>query len=512
MMTRWITLPVVVLVVFLALGPAATAPGPANLLRIGMESAPTTMDPGLSTDLYSQQVYSHILEGLLVLDTDGVPRPALAESWTPSADGKTWTFKLRQNVKWHDGTEFTGDDVKYTIDRILNPDTRSPQRGLLSQIASVDVVDKTTVRIVTRAAFVPILTNLASAAYIVPRAYHSRVGRDFARRPVGTGPYKWVEWVPDERIVLEANADYYAGRPSIERVQFRFIPEGSVRLAELESGGVDLIAGIPAQDLRRLRVSLVVDLHEVIGTNYRLIGFNTSVKPYDDVRVRQAITQAIDKKKIIDVVWKERAVLAEGPIPPTSWAFDERFRGLGYNLNRAKQLMAEAGHANGFDLNYLMVDGEENRSEAPLLIDMLKQINVNLKVISVDFPTLLDRLLKANYDVLRVGWTVNPEPDALLYSPFHSSAIGGFNFVKYRNPKIDELLDRGRIVTNTNDRVRIYREAQRTIVQDAPMVFLFHEKRTYATRKNVTGFKPHVGGWIVLKTPYGIDVKLGPGR
>ncbi len=511
-MTRWITLPVAVLVVLLGLGTAATAPAPGSLLRIGMESAPTTMDPGLSTDLYSQQVYSHVLEGLLMLDTDGVPRPALAESWTPSADGKTWTFKLRQNVKFHDGTEFTADDVKYTIDRILNPDTRSPQRGLLSQIASVDAFDKNTVRIVTRAAFVPILTNLATAAYVLPRAYHSRVGRDFARRPVGTGPYKWVEWVPDERIVLEANPDYYAGRPSVERAQFRFIPEGSVRLAELESGGVDLIAGIPAQDLRRLRVSLVVDLHEVIGTNYRLIGFNTSVKPYDDARVRQAIAHAIDKKKIIDVVWKERGVVAEGPIPPTSWAYDERFKGLGFNLNRAKQLMAEAGHTNGFDMNYLMVESEENRSEAPLLIDMLKQINITVKVISVDFPTLLDRLLKANYDVRRVGWTVNPEPDALLYSPFHTSAIGGFNFVKYRNPKIDELLDRGRIVTNANDRTRIYREAQRMIVQDAPMVFLFHEKRTYATRKAVTGFKPHVSGWIALKTPYGLEVKLGPGR
>ena len=510
-MTRWIVLVVTAVVILALIGPAATAPAP-GLLRIGMESSPTTMDPGLSTDLYSQQVYSHLLEGLLVLDTDGVPRPALAESWTPSADGKTWTFKLRQNVKWHDGTEFTSDDVKYTIDRILNPDSRSPQRGLLSQIASVDATDKSTVRITTRAAFVPILTNLATAAYVVPRAYHTRVGRDFARRPVGTGPYKWVEWVPDERIVLEANTDYYAGRPSIDRVQFRFIPEGSVRLAELESGGSDVIAGIPAQDLRRLRVSLVVDLHEVIGTNYRLVGFNTSVKPYDDVRVRQAIAQAIDKQKIIDVIWKERAVMAEGPIPPTSWAFDARFKGLGYNVSRAKQLMAEAGHANGFDLNYLMRDSEEERAEVPLLIDMLKQINVNLKVTVVDFPTLLDRLLKANYDVLRVGWTVNPEPDALLYSPFHTSAIGGFNFVKYRNPKIDELLDRGRIVTNANDRIRIYREAQRTIVQDAPMVFLFHEKRTYATRKNVTGFKPHVSGWIVLKTPYGADVKLGPGR
>src|SRR3990172_7991012 len=320
-MTRWIVLAVTAVVCLALIGPAATAPAP-GLLRIGMESSPTTMDPGLSTDLYSQQVYSHLLEGLLMLDTDGVPRPALAESWTPSADGKVWAFKMRQNVKWNDGTEFTGDDVKYTIDRILNPDNRSPQRGLLSQIASVDVTDKSTVRITTRAAFTPILTNLATAAPIVPRAYHSRVGRGFARRPAGAGPDKWGGWVAHERIEPEANRDCYAGRSSIDRVQFRFIPEGSVRLAELESGGSDLIAGIPAQDLRRLRVSLLVDLHEVIGTNYRLIAFNTSVKPYDDVRVRQAIAQAIDKRKIIDIIWKERAVLAEGPIPPTSWAFD----------------------------------------------------------------------------------------------------------------------------------------------------------------------------------------------
>lgn len=511
-MTRWMAFSLTALLLLTLLGPAAPAPAPSGLLRIGMESSPTTMDPGLSTDLYSQQVYSHVLEGLLMLDPQGVTQPALAESWTPSADGRTWTFKLRPNVKFHDGTDFTAEDVKYTIDRILSPETRSPQRGALSQITSVDAVDPRTVRITTRAPFVPILTNLATSAYVLPRGYHSRVGRDFARRPVGTGPYRWVEWVPEERIVLEANPDYYAGRPSMDRLQFRFIPEASVRLAEVESGGVDLIAGVPAQDLRRLRVSLLLDLHEVIGTNYRLLGFNTSVKPYDDVRVRQAIAHAIEKKKIVDVIWQERGVVAEGPIPPTSWAYDERFRGLGYNLSRAKQLMAEAGQASGFEMNYLISETEELRREAPLLIDMLRQININVKVTAVDFPTLLDRLLKTNYDVLRVGWTTNPEPDSLLYSPFHTSAIGGFNFTKFRNAKVDELLDRGRTVTNASERTRIYREAQRLIVQDAPMVFLFHEKRTYAARKAVTGFKPHVSGWIVIRTPYGIDVKVGPGR
>ncbi len=511
-MKRWFVLPVTVIVVLTLLGPASPAPAPAGTLRIGLESAPTTMDPALSTDLYSSQIYSDIMEPLVMLDPQGVPQPGLAESWSTSADGKAWTFKLRQNVKFHDGTEFTADDVKYTIERILNPDTRSPQRGNISQIASADVVDKYTVRLNTRAAFAPILTNLAIAAYIVPKAAHSRLGRDFARRPVGTGPFRWVEWIPDDRVVLEANPDYYAGKPSIDRVIFRFIPEGSVRLAELESGGLDLIAGVPSQDIKRLRVSLIADLQEVVGTNYRLLAFNTSVKPYDDVRVRQAVAYAIDKKRIVDVVWGERGVVAEGPIPPTSWAFDERFKGLGYNLNRAKQLMAETGHAAGFEMNFLVSNQEELQREIPLIIDQLKQINVTVKPIVVDFPTLLDRLLKTNYDVLRVGWTVNPEPDSLLYSPFHSSAIGGFNFAKFRNAKVDELLDRGRITSNMNERIRIYREAQRIIVQEAPMVFIFHEKRTYAHRKGITGFKPHVSGWIVLKTPYGMDVKVAPGR
>lgn len=510
---KWRLTGVLTAVIVLALlGPAAPAPTPAGTLRIGMESAPTTMDAALSTDLYSQQVYSHVLEGLVMLDPQGGLRPALAESWTPSADGKVWTFRLRRNVKFHDGTDFTAEDVKYTLERILNPEIRSPQRGSLAQIASVDAVDRNTVRITTRAAFVPILTNLATSAYIVPKAAHSRLGRDFARRPVGTGPYRWVEWVPEERIVLEANPDYYAGRPSMDRLVFRFIPEASVRLAELESGGLDLIAGIPAQDLRRLRVSLLIDLHEVIGTNYRLIAFNTSVKPFDDVRVRQAIAHAIDKQKIVDVVWPGRGVVAEGPIPPTSWAYDGRFKGIGFNLTRAKQLMAEAGQAGGFEMNYLISATEELQREVPLIIDMLKQINITVKVTAVDFPTLLDRLLKANYDTLRVGWTTNPEPDSLLYSPFHSSAIGGFNFTKLRSAKVDELLDRARTVTTPGDRTRIYREAERLIVQEAPMVFLFHEKRTYAARKAVQGFKPHVSGWIVLKTPYGIDVKVGPGR
>ncbi len=511
-MSRWLVLALAVAVVMTAPSPAVPAPAPAGTLRIGMEAQPTTMDPGLSTDLYSHQVYSHILEGLLILDPQGVPRPALAESWTPSADGSTWTFRLKPNVKFHDGSDFTADDVKYTIDRILNPETRSPQRGGLAQITSVEAVDRSTVRITTRAAFAPILTNLAINAYILPRAAHTRLGRDFARRPVGTGPFKMVEWVPEERIILEANPDYHGGRPSLDRLFFRFVPEASVRLAELESGGLDLIAGVPAQDIRRLRVSLLVDLQEVVGTNYRLMGFNTANKPYDDVRVRRAIAHAIDKSKIIDVVWPGRGVVAEGPIPPTSWAFDERFKGLGYNLQRARQLLAEAGHASGFEMNLLLSEAEEQRREVALFIDQLKQINITVKPTVVDFPTLLDRLLKTNYDVLRVGWTTNPEPDSLLYSPFHSSAIGGFNFTKLRNARVDELLDRGRTVANQAERVRIYREAQRIIVDEAPMVFIFHEKRTYAHRKAVAGFQPHVSGWIPIKTPYGLDVRVGPGR
>jgi peptide/nickel transport system substrate-binding protein len=510
-MSRLLAWPLAAVLVFgLATSVASPAPAPSSTLRIGLEAQPTTMDAALSTDLYSQQTYSHILEGLVMLDTQGVARPALAESWSTSADGRVWTFKLRQNVKWHDGTEFTAEDVKYSLDRILSPETRSPNRGSIAQITQVDAVDKNTVRITTRAAFTPILTSLAIAAYIVPKAAHTRLGRDFARRPVGLGPYKMVEWVADDRLVLEANPDYYGGRPAIDRVVFRFIPEASVRLAELESGGLDVIAGVQSQDLRRLRVSLLVDLHEIIGTNYRLYGFNTTVKPYDDVRVRRAISHALDKKKIIDVVWQERAVLAEGPIPPTSWAYDERFRGLGHDLNRAKQLMAEAGLANGFEMNLLMPEQEENRRELAVVIDQLKAINITVKATIQDFPSFLDRLLKANYDVLRVGWTTTPEPDSLMYSPFHTSAIGGFNFTKYRNPRVDELLDRARTVTNQSERIRLYRDAQRIIVQDAPMAFIFHEKRTYATRKQVVGFKPHVSGWIVLKTPYGLEVKQQP--
>jgi peptide/nickel transport system substrate-binding protein len=504
MQTSWMPRGTLVVILVLAmfagvaLGSAHSAPRADTTLRIGLEAQPTTMDPGLSTDVYSSQVFSQILEGLFVLDPQGVPQPALAASWTASSDERVWTFSLRRNVKFHDGTDFTSDDVKYTIDRILDPETKSPNRGLLAEIASVEAVDRHMVRITTRNAFAPMLTNLAIGAYIVPRAAHTRLGRDFARRPVGTGPFRMVEWVADDRIVLEAFPDYWNGRPALDRLLFRFVPEASVRLAELESGGIDLIAGVPAQDLRRLRVSLLVDLHEIVGANYRLY----------DVRVRRAIAHAIDKKRVVDVVWPGRGVVAEGPIPSTSWAFDERFRGVGFDLPRAKQLLAEAGHPDGFEMNVLLSEAEELRREIALIIDMLKQVNITVKVTVVDFPTLLDRLLKANYDVLRVGWTTNPEPDSLLYSPFHSSAIGGFNFTKLRNSRVDELLDRGRRILDRNARIPIYREVQRIVVDDAPMVFVFHEKRVYATRKAVQGFNAHVSGWIQVKTPFGTDVKL----
>lgn len=485
--------------------PASAASG--GEIIIGNNADAKVLDPHLSTDLYSSRVYSQIFETLVVTDFAGEYTPNLATDWTIEEGGKVWTFELREGVKFHDGTDMTAEDVKFSFERLKDPETQSPHRPDFAGIETIEVLDDHTVKVTLAEPSGVFISGLLSG-YVVPKHLVEEQGEEFNKNPVGTGPFTFVEWVPDDRIVLEAFADYWGGAPKPERLVYRPIPETSTRVVELETGGINIMGELPGQEIERLEGEDGLTLDSIIGTNYRLLGFNTSREPFNDPLVRQAIAHAIDKQKLIDVVYPGVAIPAEGPIPPTSWAYDESFKGPQFDVEKAKELLAQSSRPDGFETTLMVSEGEIGQRDAVVIQSMLAAIGITVKIETVEWGTFLDRMTTSrDYDMLRVGWTVTGEPDSLLYNVFHSSS-DQFNFTEYRNAEVDDLLDEGRRETDQAERIKIYQQAQEIIVEEVPMIFLYHERRVVAYTDDVQGFKPHPSGGFFFKTVYGADVGI----
>lgn len=471
---------------------------------VGNNADAKVLDPHLSTDLYSSRVYDQIFENLVAVDFEGRYVPVLATDWEIQEDGKVWVFNLRQGVKFHDGEEMTSEDVKFSLERIKDPATNSPHRPDFAGIEAVETPDDYTVKVTLAEPSGVFISALLSGA-IVPKHVVEQDAEGFNTHPVGTGPFKFVEWVPDDRIVVEAFEDYWGGRPKLDRLVFRPIPETSTRLVELETGGIQLTGEVPGQELERLENTEGIGVDSVIGTNYRILAMNTSRAPFDDPLVRQAIAHVVNKQQLIDTVYPGVAIKAEGPLPPTSWAYDENFKGRDFDLDKAKELMAQSSHPDGFETTLMVSEGEIGQRDAVVLQSQLQAINIKLNIETVEWGTFLDRMTSRNYDMLRVGWTTTPEPDSLLYNVFHSTSQQ-FNFTAFNNPEVDRLLDEGRRETDMEERAKIYQQIQQIVVDEAPMVFLYHERRIVAFDDAVTGFKPHLSGAFLFKTDFGADV------
>jgi peptide/nickel transport system substrate-binding protein len=475
-------------------------------LIVGNNADAKTLDPHLSSDLYSSRVFEQVFETLVAIDFEGNYVGVLAESWEVSDDGTVWTFMIRDGVKFHDGTEMTVEDVKFSLERVADPETKSPHRPDFAVIDKVNTPDEKTVEVVLKEPS-GVFMNALLSGQVVPKAKVEELGEDFNTNPVGTGPFEFVEWIPDDHITVKAFEDYWDGRAHLDKITFRPIPEASTRLVELETGGIHLMGEVPGQELERLEDTEGIKIDSVIGTNYRILAMNTEREPFDDKNVRQAIAHAVDKQKIIDVVYPGVAIKAEGPLPPTSWAFDESFKGLQHDMDKAKELLAESDYPDGFEVKLMISEDQRLQRDAVLIQSMLEPLGIVISIESVEWGTFLDRLMGRDYDMLRVGWTTNPEPDSLLYNTLHSSSEK-FNFTAYNNPQVDELLDQGRQETDIEERKEIYRQVQEIVVDDAPMAYLYHERRVVAEREVVQGFKPHLSGAFMFKTGFGADVWL----
>jgi peptide/nickel transport system substrate-binding protein len=484
----------------------APAP-PVGVYRRPLGNDPTTLDPARLRDVYSLAVGQQLFDGLVQFDQTLSITPALAQFWVASRDGLTWTFTLRKGVKFHHGREVTSDDVVYSFTRLLDPKTRSGaadhllgiqgaqdfREGRVDHVAGLAAVDRYTVRVSLTEAPVPFVSVLAvGQAKIVPRELVEQQGEAFGTQPVGTGPFRFVRWERGKEIVLAANPDYFDGPPKLARLVFRIFPGERLDdvFAEFRAGSLE-DSPIPSKEYRQVIASHVYQYVRRPIFGLRHYGINTRMKPLDDRRVRQALIYAIDREAVVSEVWLGRYAPARGILPPGTLGFNPKLKGYPYDRARARELLAQAGYPDGRGLPPVViwssVRSEEILREHERIRKDLQAVGVTAELqYNPDWPSFSKAMSERKLPVFVRGWFADvPDPENFLAKLFHSTSP--WNYMGYANPAVDSLLDRARTESDTVHRVELYRRAEEMVLEDAPVIPVWHQ--TYERL-----FQPYVKG------------------
>ncbi len=468
--------------------------GNGGVYRRPLGQDPVTLDPARIADIFSRSVTQQIFDGLVQFDQTLTITPALAQFWKASRDGLTWTFTLRKGVKFHHGREVTADDVVYSFTRILDPKVKSGAADLFSgikgarefregkakHVAGLAAVDRYTVRIVLDEAPVPFVSVLAVGhAKIIPKEIVEQRGEAFGTHPIGTGPFKFVRWEQRKEIVLAANPDYFDGPPKLSRIVYQIFPgeQFDSMYEEFRKGNIE-DTPIPTQDYRRI---VAEGNHVYVKRpmiSVRFYGLNTRVKPLDDRRVRQALIYAIDRDALIEEVFLGRYTLARGILPPGIQGFNPKLKGYPYDPQRARELLDQAGYPGGRGLPPLAIwSGARHEGiirEHERIKGYLDAVGVRAEFnYQTDWPVFSKMLSERKFPVFLYAWYADvPDPDNFLFKLFHSQSPR--NFFGYTNPVVDGLLVQARREGNLQRRVELYRRAEELILEDAPIIPVWH--------------------------------------
>jgi peptide/nickel transport system substrate-binding protein len=489
--------------VLLLLVLSTVAPAEAQVrggtIRIGMDADNTTMDPHRSTAAVDRQVYNNVYGKLVDLDTKFGIVPQLAQSWEIKNGGLTYVFKLRHGVKFHDGTDFNADVVKWNFDRMRDPELGSPRRSEIAPVKDVKVVDPHTVEITLSAPFSPFLTVLTDrAGMMVSKAAVEKFKDDFARNPVGTGPFRFGEWVKDDHLTLKRFDGYWEqGRPYLDEVVYKPIPDSSVRFTAMRTGQIDVMHQIHPKDVSPAKSERGLKVSEIPSLWWQGMHLNNQVAPFTNKALRQAIWYAVDRSVIQRIVYYGQGAPAWGPFPPSQWAQDREFADWKRDVAKAKAKLAEGGQPNGFAFTIKGWNQPTQVQELQVIQAQLKDIGIDMKVELLEFGKLLADLNSHNFVAVRLGWSGRPDPDGNAHSFLHSK--GGLNRVRYSNPKMDDLLDRARSESDLGKRKALYNEVTRLAAEEAPYVWLHHDAEVKVWAEAVRGFE-HIGdGMLRMK-------------
>jgi peptide/nickel transport system substrate-binding protein len=462
-----------------------------------------TLDPHGSNDQPSSRIIKQINDTLVVQDESMELQPGLAESWE-KVDDLTFEFKLKQGVKFHNGEELKASDVKFTLLRALESPNVGHIVGAIDP-EGIEIVDDYTIKLSTTEPFAPLLAHLAhTGASILNEKAVTEAGDDYGQNPVGTGPFMFVKWTNGDSIELTRNDDYHGEAAKVKNLTFRNIAENTNRTINLETGEIDIAYDILPADIKRVEEHEDLTLYRDVNLSTTYIGFNAAKKPYDDARVRQAINYAIDVESIIGAVMEGVGQQANGPLGPNVWGSNQNLEAYGYNVEKAKELLADAGYADGFKTTIWTNDNKTRMDIAEIVQNQLKEINIEAEVQVVEWGAYLDGTAAGEHDMFILGWTtVTGDADYGLYALFHSSQFGDAgNRTFYGNARVDELLTKARVSVDPAEREALYLEAQGIIRDDAPWIFLYSGEYLDGTRANVKGFKQHPAGHHRLGSVY----------
>lgn len=499
------------------MGPASVfADTPPGVLVVGQIAEPKSIDPQTVTAVNDFRILMNVYDGLVRYKSGTLEvEPALAKKWTISPDGLVYTFFLRDSVSFHDGSNLTAEAVKFNFERMLDKshpfyDTGPfPLSFFFSAIKEIKALDKLTVEFTLNEPFAPFLSNLAyPTGLIVSPDAVKKYGKDFGRHPVGTGPFKFVEWVSNSRVVIEKNGSYWEGAPALQAVVFRPITDANTRVAEMLSGGIDLMVEVPPDNLKSLSKDSAYRVYEQAGPHLWFLILNAKEGPFVDKRMRQAVNYAINKEAIVENILQGTAAVAAGPTPPAfSWAYNDNLSPYPYAPEKAKELIKASGNE-GAELTLYVTEGGSGMLDpvamgTAIQADLAK-VGLKVKIETYEWNTFLGKVnpgLEGKADMAEMAWMTN-DPDTLPFLALRTDAWpdkGGFNSGYYSNPEVDILLEKARQSTDQAERAELYKKMQEIVYEDAPWAFIANWKQNAVTSSSVKNFSLEPSFLLMLK-------------
>ncbi|WNI15396.1 ABC transporter substrate-binding protein [Actinacidiphila sp. ITFR-21] len=461
-------------------------PVTGGTLTAALTGNPSSMDPAAAGIYTSLQVIDNVFSKLIVFDDKGGFVGDLATSWKQN-DPVTYTFDLVDNATFHNGEKFTADDVKYTFERIADPKTASSYASAYTSIKNIEVVSPTRVIFHLSEPFSPLLNNLAQNGEIVNRK--AVESSDPTRKPVGTGPFSFVEWVQSDHITLKRNPAYFrAGQPYLDTIVFKFLAVDKSRVEALQSGQLDWADAVPLDELRSLKANhsyrYVTSARAGIPD---FVAMNTSKAPFNNKALRQAVAAAIDRKQILDVAYFGAGEAGTMEVPSgSSWYGGTPPYAAGPDLDTARKKMAEAGLSKGLSITYLTLPQyPELQKTAVLVRDQLGKIGIDVKLQQTEVTVWFDRYAKGDYQMTSAYWSGTIDPDNFYSTQLATGSPN--NSTKYSNPTVDGLIKKARAASSESERKSLYEQIRQIVWDDAPLVFVHYETINYLMRSGVFG-------------------------
>lgn len=496
-MNRWLGYMAMILMAFLIFTPT---PSPAQVsggtVTYAAGADPDNLDPANAESNPSEAVNRMMYENIAKFDPKLKIVPGLATKWEQSKDGFTWTFYLRKGVKFHDGTPFNAEAVKVFFERMIGPEKPSRAGLYVPFVNSVEIVDDYNVKINLKTPFAFFLNNLAhSASGIISPTALKTYGKDISRRAVGTGPFKFVEWVHGDHLTMVRNDDYWGGKAYLDKIVVKTVKEDSARVMMLQSGDAQLIVRIPSEDIPRLEKDPNIKLDSTETLRVLYIGINCSKKPFTDVRVRQALNYAVDKEAIVKSLYQGRALVSAGIVPPLATGFFS-VKGYPYDPEKAKKLLAEAGYPKGFKAKLWSPQGRypKDFEMAQAVQQQLKKVGIDCTLDTMEWAAYLAATRKPpeenESELFLLGWAPSTAEARWILYPLYTTeqwVPQGNNRSFYSNKEFDDLVNKFTRATSKAEMDKYLKAAQELLVKEAASIFILVTKETIGMSKKLHG-------------------------